>query len=456
MAATKNFYIWKYLQERNIQSLKTALDQIEGHELVELFQSMDPEELVIAYRLLPKTRALQVFELLDVDLQEGLIHSFTEEKAIETFANLDPDDRVRLVEELPATVAKKLLSSLSLEERGMTDLLLGYELQTAGRIMTPEYIRLTTEMTVKQAMNKIRSYAKDIEAIYTMYITDEGRVLLGSVSLRNLLLADENTLVADIMKTEIPFAHTHDDQEDAARKLQNLSLMSLPVTDREMRLVGVITIDDALHILEEEATEDMHIQAGLNSSNSKESDRSRVLISGSLGQILKVRLPILMMVLASGFLSGFILEGFEDVLNSVTAIAFFIPLIMDMGGSIGGQSTTIFARGSVLGHIKPGKFLKQLGKESTVGLSIGVITGIFAFVAVTAWMGDPLIGLAVGLALVANCLLASFFGFLVPFFLIKIGADQAAGAGPIITSIKDITGLLTYFLLVSTLLTHLL
>jgi magnesium transporter len=232
-------------------------------------------------------------------------------------------------------------------------------------------------------------------------------------------------------------------------------LLAVPVVDMEEYLVGIITVDDAMDILEEESTEDMYIQAGLATIKNNEHDRSRTLIEGSLWEILKVRIPILILVLAGGFLAGMIVEGFEEVLASITAVAFFMPLIMDMGGSIGGQSTTIFARGVVLGHIKMDRFLKHLGKEALVGVSIGILVGIMAYLAAWLWLGDPLIGLAVGLALVASCLVAAVCGFLVPFVLVKIGADQAAGSGPIITSIKDISGLLIYFWLVSTLLTHL-
>lgn len=447
-------FIWTYIESKDIDALKKLLNDGDESLLVEVMEELSHEEMLIAYRVLTKERALLVFEQMEPPVQEQLLRSFTDEKAIDMVERMAPDDRVALFEELPATVAKKLLGALSSEEREMTNLLLGYEPQTAGRIMTPEYTRIRREWTVSEALAAIKTVALKKETIYTLYITDESKKLKGMLTLVDLIVAEPGDLVGDIMKEAVSVT-TDTDQEEVALKLQDLDLLAIPVTDKEKRLVGIVTIDDAMDILEDEATEDMYIQAGLSTLKNKENDRSRTLIEGSLFEIWKVRLPILIMVLAGGFLAGLIMEGFEEVLDSVTVIAFFIPLIMDMGGSVGGQSTTIFARGVVLGHIKPGQFMKQLLKEATVGLSIGAVVGVFAFFAVWAWQGDMMIGLVVGIALMANCLIASSVGFLVPWVLIKIGADQAAGSGPIITSIKDISGLTVYFFLVSTLLGHL-
>jgi len=457
MAMTQKKYksfIWTYVECKDIDSLKKLLNEGDEHLLIDVMAELSHEEMLICYRVLSKEKALLVFEQLEPHVQEQLIQSFTEEKALEMVAGMTPDDRVRLFEELPATVAKKLLAALSPEKREMTNLLMGYEPQTAGRIMTPEYTRLRREWTVAESLARIKKVAREKETVYALYITDESKRLDGVVSLLDLVLAEPDEIVGNIMK-KATFVTTDTDREEVARLLQDLDLLAIPVTDKEHRLVGIVTIDDAMDILEDEATEDMYTQAGIATLKNKENDRSHTLIEGSLFQIWRVRLPILIMVLAGGFLAGMIMEGFEEVLDSVTVIAFFIPLIMDMGGSVGGQSTTIFARGIVLGHIKTGQFLKQLLKEAMVGLSIGAVVGFFAFFAVWFWQSDPMIGLVVGLALMANCLIASTFGFLVPWFLIKIGADQAAGSGPIITSIKDISGLLVYFLLVSNLLTHL-
>jgi magnesium transporter len=270
------------------------------------------------------------------------------------------------------------------------------------------------------------------------------------------MIADVTALVSDVMTHPAEYVTTETDQEHVVHLFKELDTIAVPVVDGHHRLVGIVTADVALDIQEDEHTEDLYKHVGLDHTKVKEAERSNALIHGSMWQIWKIRLPILLLVLVGGFLAGFIVEGFEEVLDEVVVVAFFIPLIMDMGGSIGGQSTTIFARAFVLNQMKPGQFGKALLKETLVGLSIGSIIGFFGFFAVWAWQGDPMLGLVIALALIANCMMASFFGFVVPWFLTKIGFDQAAGSGPIITSIKDITGLLVYFGLVMLLLSHML
>jgi len=443
--------IRSYLDCKDIDGLKTLVNEANVALVLDSLEDLPTEELLIAYRLLAKEKALFVFEQLETSAQKKLLRSFTEEKAIEIVEAMAPDDRARLFDELPAKVAKKLLGALSSEERQMTNLLLGYEAESTGRIMTPEYLRLTGEMTVEDAMATIKESAHDKETVNVVYVTNDSRKLEGAVTLLDLIMAHPLAKVSEIMKPATSVT-TNTDREETARLLQDLDLLAIPVTDMENRLVGIVTVDDAMDILEEEATEDLYIHAGLDKAKAKESVRSNVMINGNLWHILKIRIPILLMVLAGGFLAGLIVEGFEEALEAATMIAFFIPLIMDMGGSVGGQSTTVFARGFVLGHIKAGAFWKQFGKEALVGFAIGSIVGFFAYFGVGLWLGDWHLALAVALALVANCLIAASAGFLVPFLLIKIGADQAAGSGPIITSIKDITGLLVYFFLIVTFL----
>jgi len=445
-----------HLKNKEVGALKELLNQTEKEDLIEVFEELSMEEVGAAYRLLSKDNALFIFEQLDTDNQQELLASVTHEKAVEMITELEPDDRVRLLDELPAAVTKRLISGLSAEERQLTNLLLGYEEETAGRMMTPEYIRISKDMKISQALDKVRENGHDKETIYTLFVTDNERKLEGVVSLRDLFMATTQEEKVETLMHQNPYKATTDtDQEEAAKMLQDYALLALPVVDRENRLVGIITVDDAMDVLQEEMAEDLYIHAGLSDENNKESTRSKTLISGNIMQIWRVRLPILIIVLVFGFLSGMIMENFEEILASVTVIGFFVPLIMNMGGSVGGQSTTIFARGYALGQIKEGQFIKQLMKEGGVGLSIGSVIGFFSFFVVWFWVGEPMIALAVSLALVANCFIAAFFGYLVPFFLIKIGADQAAGSGPIITSIKDISGLITYFLLVSYLLGHL-
>ena len=449
-----NEKILSYLKNKDIKNLKTLLADSEDTELLHAFHSLSSEEQLIVFRLLAKDHALSVFELLDTDQQQNLLRSFTDEKAIEFVNELAPDDRVRLLDELPATVAKKLINALTPEERENTNILLGYEPETTGRIMTTEYISLKRDMTVEQALHKVRKQAVDKETIYILYVTSASRKLEGVLSLKELLIAECSSKIEDIMSKAISVS-TDTDQEEVANLLKELDLLAIPVVDKEERLVGIVTIDDAVDILEEETTEDIYDQAGLVDITSKESNRSEILIRGSLWDIWKVRLPFLVITLAGALLAGLVIEGFEEVLESIVAVAIFIPLIMDMGGNVGTQSSTVFARGVVLGHIHVKHFFKHFLKEIGVGFSLGVIVGLVSGVIAGIWQ-YPALGLAVGLSLVATMTLAALLGFLVPYVLVKFNMDQAAGSAPIITSIKDVVGLIIYFVFISIFLGHLL
>ena len=442
------------LQQKDMNALKQILNSANEVDVLNALQDLSIENQGIVYRLLSKDKALLVFEQLDTASQQKLIHSFTDEASTEIIESMSPDDRVKLLDELPATVAKKMLAALSPKEREMTNLLMGYEPQTAGRIMTPEYVRLPKNITAGEALEKVKIDAVEKETIYTIYITDEKRALEGVISLRDLLIAKSDVKVESIMEKITTTVSTGTDQEEVARLLQKLDWLAIPVVDKENRLVGIVTIDDAVDILEDETTEDMMIQAGLVAN--KEASRSEALISGGLLTIWKVRLPFLFITVVAGMLAGAVIEGFEEVLESVAAVAIFIPLIMDMGGNVGSQSSTLFARGVALGHISIKNFAKHLIKEIGVGFTLGAVLGLVSGIIAGVWQVMPMLGLAVGLALVFTVTLAALLGFLVPYVLVKIGADQAAGSAPIITSIKDIAGLVIYFVFVSIFLGHLL
>jgi len=453
--------ISRYLELRDMQALKILLQKSEEMEILHVFHQLSLEDQVIVFRLLSKDKALEVFEDLDTDQQQNLLSSFSNERLVEYLNEIPPDDKVRLLDELPAMVAKRLLAQLDSAERDATYLIMGYEPETAGREMTTEYMALHRDMTVTQALAKIRERAPEVETIYTLFVTYR-RKLVGVLSLRELLLAEPDQVIEDIMYTNVVSVRTYTDQEEVARMLHNLDFLAIPVVDNEDRLVGIITVDDAMDILEEEATEDLLIQSGLASAivKGKESNRSELLIRGSLWNIWKVRLPFLLITLAAGFAAAMLVEGFEEILETVVAVAFFLPLIMDMGGNVGTQSSTTFARGVALGHIQVKDFLKHFVKEIGVGLNLGLTSGLLAagIIALgSLWFDYPVIlALAVGLTLVVTMTLAASLGFLVPYVLIKLNVDQAAGSAPIITSIKDIAGILIYFAFASLFLSHLL
>jgi len=452
--------VLEHIENKDMTALKALLAAAEEMEILQVFYDLSDEEQVIVFRMLSKDVALSVFEELDTDVQRNLLSSFSKERAIEMVNEMSPDDRVRLLDELPASVAKRLLSSLSPEERQSTNILMGYETETAGRIMTTEYISLRRNMTVEQALERVSEQAEDKETVYTLFVTDDKKKLEGVLTLKGLLIArgtsgstigktDGNTLVGEIMSKNAISVTTDTDQEVVARTLQELDLLAIPVVDKEERLVGIVTIDDAVDILEEEATEDIYDQAGFADVTGNESDRSDVLINGNLWKIWKVRMPFLLATMVLGMLSGLVIDGFESTLESIAAVAIFIPLIMGMGGNVGTQSSTVFTRGVVLGHIQIKNFFKHFIKETGVGFSIGAVIGAISGVVASLFLGLPMLGLAVALAMVVTMTVASLLGFLVPFILIKCNVDQAAGSAPIITSLKDIVALVVYFVCVN-------
>lgn len=444
--------IFDYIKEKDIVNLRTLLHELDEVETLFVMNALNRKEKAIAFRLLTKDCALFVFEQLETPLQKELLESFTDEYTREIIEELDPDDRAGLFDEMPASVAKKLLSMLSHEERKITNMLMGYEPETAGRIMTPEFISLRKEMTAEEALNKVRMQAPDKETIYTLYITDTHKKLFGVLSLKELLIANPDAIVNDIMSDSVIKVETFTDQEKAANLLKEHDLLAIPVVDKEERIVGIITYDDAMDILELEATEDIFNQAGLADITSKETNRSEVLIRGSIWAVWKVRLPFLLFTLGFGIAAGFIIGSFEEFLASVAIVAAFMPLIMDLGGSVGTQSTTLFVRGVAMGHIDTKRFWKHLAREAGIGFSIGIIASIITGTISGFWGffgsgGMWQLGLAVGLAVLITVTLAAVVGFLMPFLLIKLKLDQAAGSAPLITAIKDIVGLTTYFLL---------
>ncbi|MEJ6949765.1 magnesium transporter [Natronospora cellulosivora (SeqCode)] len=444
------------LEGKEMRELKSLLNTLEVHQITTLIDELSKKEEVIIFRLLNKDLALEVFEKLDSSQQEEIIASFAENEVIELMADMAPDDRARLLDELPAKVAKRILNKLNEEERKMTAALLGYQAETAGRIMTPEYISIKRELSVQEAIDYIREAGMDKETVYNIYVTDQGRKLKGVITLRTLVMANPEDKISRIMYEHPVSVTTDTDQEYVARLLKQQDLLAVPVVDREKRLVGIVTFDDAMDVIEEETTEDIMDKAGLTQLGKQETDRSQVLIGGSFLDIWKVRVPFLIITLIGGMLAGVVIEGFEESLEAITALAFFIPVVMDMGGNVGTQSSTIFTRALILGQINLKRFFKHLFKEMGVGFTMGALLGVLSGAIALFWQGMPGLAWAVGISLTLTVTLASTLGFFIPYILHSLGLDQAAGSDPIITTIKDISGLFIYFFLVSLFLGHLL
>ena len=364
------------------------------------------DHLKILLTFLEETEILQVFDDLPNDAQVIIFRLLAKEKALSIFEMLDTTLQQKLLQSFKNGRAKEIINEMAPDDR----------------------VRLLDELPADVAKKIIDSLS-----------TEERKAT-------NLLMGYEP-------KNAI-WVSTDTDQEVVAKTLQDFDLLAIPVVDKEGLLVGIVTIDDAVDIFEDEATEDILYQAGIVGVTNRESDRSEVLIQGSLWKIWKVRLPFLLITLAAGMLAGVVVAGFEETLEAIAAVAIFIPLIMDMGGNVGTQSSTVFVRGVVLEHININKFVRHLLKEAGIGFSMGILIGVAAGIIASIWQGMPMLGIAVGLSLVFTMTLASLLGFLIPFVLIKLNVDQAAGSAPIITSIKDVAGLIIYFLLVIVFMGH--
>ncbi len=438
------------VREKEVSRAKEILSNTTPADITAMLVACEDQTMAVLFRLLSKDVALTVFELLDPPVQATLLESFTSQESLEMIKELESDELVRLFDELPAKVVKRLLDALPKETRSEATKLMGYADGTVGRMTSPAAVTVKRKTIAKDALEAVRKASeKDDESINAIYVVDDQRIFLGAVPLSAVVSAKPDTPMDKlIVKQDIVTLLTDQDQEKAARLMKRMDALELPVLDSERRLVGVLTATEALDILQEEITDDIYDKVGLIDLTNRESDRSFNLIHGSFWHVLKVRVPFLLITLAGGMLAGVVIDAFEEILEALVATAIFIPVIMDMGGNVGTQSSTIFTRGVVLGHINMGAFFKQWLRETSHGVGLGVILGLGGGLIAHFWQGVPGLGMAVGLSLAIVITLGVALGFIIPYILLKMGFDQAAGADPIITTIKDMSGLVLYFFLV--------
>ncbi len=426
------------LEAHQWQELKALLAPKNPNDLAHLFAEFAPPERVVLFRLLEKQEAVEVFEHLPLEEQQELLGSFKQEQLREIVEHMSPDDRASLLDELPAKVAKRLLALLTSEERAATALLLGYEDNTAGRIMTPEYIDLKSFITVAQALEKIRRVGLDKETIYYCYVTDVERRLIGAVSLRQLVLADPDTRVSDLMEQDLILAHTNEDQEEVAHKIQRYDLLALPVVDREDRLVGIVTHDDVIDIIQEEVTEDIYRLGAMEvPEHSYFKSRMLTVVTSRL-------LWVLPMIIIENF-NGYIINQKTEILKVLVSLAAFVPLITSTGGNMGSQTSTVFVRGLALKEVSARNALPLLIREVGIGLLMGLCLAAFATIMVQWIQGNPWVTLIVGLSLILNATLTTLLGASLPLVFSRVGFDPAIASGPLISTMIDVLGIVTYF-----------
>ena len=426
------------IQQKRFREAKELLSDMEPIDIAEGLEDLPSAQLVLYFRLLPKDLAVEVFEMLDFDEQERFLAHATGDEVTEIIEEMSDDDRTELFDELPATTVKRLLLKLSPEERRLANTLLGYPEDSAGRIMTPEYIALKAHMTVKSALERIREKARSKETIYTSFVTDEGRHLLGAVELEDLILADPDAEVIDIMNGDPVSVTTSADQEQAAQIISRYDLHTLPVVDSEKRLVGIITFDDVLDVVEEEATEDIERMAGIEPV---EED----YLDANLFTVARKRFVWLVICIITEALTSTVLKHYSPLTQHVVSLTFFVPLLIGTGGNAGTQAATLMIRGMTVGDIQWKNLGRIIAREAATGVLLGSALGLLGLA--RAWMIGTGYGVAVtvGLGVLLVVLIGNLAGTALPLLARALHIDPAIMSGPFITTVVDIVGLIVYF-----------
>ncbi len=442
------------LNEKKYTTLRDILITMNPSDIAGLFDALEEQRIPILYRLLPKELAAEVFVEMEPDAQELLIRGFSDNELKEMLDELYVDDAADIVEEMPANVVKRILKHADPEMRFAINQILRYAENSAGSIMTTEYVSLRPQMTVEEAILRIRRQGVDKETIYTCYVTDSSRHLLGMVTVKDLLLCDDDeTRVQDIMLTNLIFASTATDQEEVAQMLSKYNFLAMPVVDAEGRMVGIVTFDDAMDVLEEEATEDMELMGGMTPSE-------KPYLRSTPIDLFKNRFPWLSLMMVSATFTGLIMTAFEGALAQVIALSAFIPMLMGTGGNSGSQSSVTVIRGLSLGELKFKDIGIVLWKELRTAVLCGLGLGLLCFVKI--WLVDKLlfgnheitlmVDLVVCCALCVTVIIAKAVGAVLPMVAKALGADPAVMASPFITTIVDAVSLLVYFLFAKLLL----
>lgn len=432
--------ILEMLQDRHYRELKSELDNLHPVDIAEILSEIDEKQMILVFRLLDKDNAAETFTEMNGELREVLINALTDSEIEEVMAEMYLDDAADVMEEMPANVVDRLIMATDEETRAKINMLLNYPEDSAGSIMNVEYITLSREMTVEEAILKIRQVGLNKETIYTCYVTEQ-RKLIGVVSLKELLTTGDNHLVEEIMETNVFYVHTHDDQEEVATLINKYDLIALPVVDKEMRMVGIVTVDDAIDVIQEETTEDMSVMAGIVVPSEDS------YFETSVWAHAKSRFPWLLFLMLSATLSGLVLGHFEAVLTVMPILNTFIPMLTGTGGNCGSQSSTLIIRGLATNEIKFKDLFRVVSKEVIVACLIGVMLAIVNGIRIIIMYQDPLLALTLGITLICTVALAKTIGCMLPLIAKKCGLDPALMAAPLITTLVDTGTIFVYFLI---------
>lgn len=438
--------ILSLLGDKKYPTIRDILTTMNAVDIAFLFNELDDERIPLLFRLLPKELAAEVFVEMDEESQELLIRGFSDAELKEVVDELYVDDAVDIVEEMPANVVKRILRQADPEMRKMINNILQYPEDSAGSIMTTEYVSLRPEMTVEDAIKRIRRNVVEKETIYTCYITDKNRTLIGMISLKELLVAEDDTIIEDVMETNVICVDTLTDQEEVAQMFNKYNFMALPVVDQETRLVGIITFDDAIDVMEEETTEDIEKMAAIVPSD-------KPYLRTGVFETWKQRIPWLLILMVSATFTSMIITSFENALAAQVVLTAFIPMLMDTGGNSGSQAAVTIIRGISLGEIEFRDIFRIIWKEFRVALLCGSVLSVANFLKLIFIDRVGLyVAAVVCLTLLLSVVIAKIVGSILPLFAKKIGFDPAVMASPFITTIVDALSLLVYFRIASLIL----
>ncbi|MDD4245637.1 MAG: magnesium transporter [Dysgonamonadaceae bacterium] len=429
------------IRERRIIELRSQLAEMYDADIAELLDDLNDKVMaLLLFRMLPKLKAVEVFSFLSIDNQREIINAISDNELPYLVDNIFFDDVIDMIEEMPAEFVNRILINIPPEKRKLVNQFLNYPEDSAGSLMTIEYVRLTENMTVAQALYHVREIGLKKETVYTCYITNMHEKLIGIVSLRALVTEDPDKKIVDIMEKDVIVVNTHDDQEIVADMFKRYDLLAMPVCDNQNRLTGIITVDDIIDVMEREATEDFQIMAAMTPSETE-------YLETNVFVLAKHRVLWLLVLLISATFTGSIMKNFSNTLESLILLGMFIPMLMDTGGNAGSQSSTLIIRGLATGNIKLTDAFLVLKKEFIISLICGVILSMVNFLRIIIFEKQVpvLVALTVSLTLITTVMMAKVIGGLLPILAKKMKLDPAIMAGPLITTIVDAMSLIIYF-----------
>lgn len=431
--------ILQLIDQKKYVQLKKVLSEMNEVDIAEILDPLDANTTLLIFRMLPKSLAVEVFAHFSTEQQRDIINAVTDKELNYLLDELFFDDMIDLIEEMPANVVSKILKNSTADERKLINQFLKYPPDSAGSLMTIEYVELRKVMSVKESLAQLKEIGFNKETIYTCYVTDKNRTLEGIVSLRTIVVSDEDEVIENLMQDEVIYVHTNDDQETVASVFKKYGFLALPVVDQEHRLTGIITVDDIMEVIEQEATEDFQRMAAM-------APTEEAYLDASVIQLAKHRIPWLLILMLSATFTGRIISNFNDTLQSVVVLATFIPMLMDTGGNSGNQSSTLIIRGLATGDISLTDGWKVIWKELRISLIVGVLLSMINFIRLLIIERvDVLVAFTVSITVIVTVMVAKMLGGSLPLIAKRFNVDPAIMAGPLITTIVDAVSLIVYF-----------